>query len=83
VEEIMEYVIYFNSNRDGTRTLNSYGYWTGQSYMVQGEIFPVCTSTIDNSTKRYKTRKNAVNGAEKAYLKFGYVSKYDIEGLED
>ena len=36
-----KYVIYLDSRYPGTVRHNSYGYWSGKTYTVNGEIFPV------------------------------------------
>lgn len=77
----MGFVIYLSSNMGCSRVMNAYGYWTGKMYTHQGEYFPVCTPVKDSTVKVYRYHSNACRGAEKAYIKFGYVSAYAIETL--
>ena len=38
-----KYVIYLDSRSPGSAGNNSYGYWSGKTYTVNGETFPVHT----------------------------------------
>lgn len=57
---------------------NSYGYWSGESYTVQGEEFPVCEPST-NKRKWYKNLKRAISGGEITFFKYSYVCGFDIE----
>lgn len=71
------YYIYLYSENDFKRSGNNYGYWTGKTYIIQGEEYPI----IENEYKRkeYKSLKRAIKGGEIAYSKYGYVCGFDIE----
>ena len=48
-----KYVIYLDSRYPGTVGHNSYGYWSGKTYTVNGEIFPVHSrNSITCDTKK-------------------------------
>lgn len=74
------YSIYFYNDWTNRRTSSQYGFWTGKSYIYQGELFPVsATFGCVALRKWYKSLKRAIDGAEKALEKYGYVTAYDIE----
>lgn len=79
-----KYVIYLDSRWPGETNNNSYGYWGGKTYTVNGEIFPVHTMDfITCKTKKYTSYKRAYQGAEALLEKCAYVWKYRIEEIED
>ena len=57
---------------------NEYGYWTGKSYTVQGERYPVCENN-EYKRKGYKSLKRAISSGEGAIEKYGYVDEFDIK----
>ena len=64
----MGYVIYlFNSRWER----NSYGYWSGKNYTLQGQLFPITDVEVTERTKVYKS-KNRANRALEACLERGY-----------
>ena len=72
------YYIYLYSNNVHSKSSNQYGYWTGKSYTVEGEGYPVC----ENSTykrKEYKSLQRSIYAGEIATKKYGYVCGFDIE----
>lgn len=62
---------------------NDYGYWTGEQYIVQGEPYPICDSTVSEKTKIYKIYKRAEQSAKLAIDKYGYVDDYEIVDLNN
>ncbi len=74
------YNIYLYSDIDFRRGGNNYGYWTGKSYIVQGQEYPIVeTKTNQCKRKEYKSLKRAISGGEIAYEKYAYVCGFDIE----
>ncbi|PFL28092.1 hypothetical protein COJ26_27750 [Bacillus thuringiensis] len=51
------YVIYLSSNTSKGMSHESYGYWRGKTYQVQGETFPVTDIEVTPDTKVYKSKK--------------------------
>ena len=79
-----KYVIYLDSRYPGTVGHNSYGYWSGKTYTVNGETFPVHTRDfITCDTKKYTSYKRARQAAESLLEKCAYVWKYQIEESDD
>lgn len=79
-----KYVIYLDSRYPGSAGNNSYGYWSGKIYTVNGETFPVHTRDfITCDTKKYTSYKRARQGAESVLEKCAYVWKYQIEEIDD
>lgn len=79
-----KYVIYLDSRYPGSAGNNSYGYWSGKTYTVNGETFPVHTRDfITCDTKKYTSYKRARQGAEVVLEKCAYVWKYQIEEIDD
>ena len=79
-----KYVIYLDSRYPGTVGHNSYGYWSGKTYTVNGEIFPVHSrDSITCDTKKYTSYKRALQGAEALLEKCAYVWKCQIEEIGD
>lgn len=79
-----KYVIYLDSRYLGATGNNSYGYWSGKTYTVNGEVFPVHTRDfITCDTKKYTTYKRAYQGAEALLEKCAYVREYRIEEIDD
>lgn len=73
------YYIYLYSGKDFKRPDN-YGYWTGKSYFVQGNEYPVIYNEISkNRRKEYKSLKRAIKGGEITCERYGYVSGFNIE----
>lgn len=68
------YYIYLYSDHK----YNEYGYWTGKSYIVQGERYPVCENN-EYKRKEYKSLKRAISSGECAIEKYGYVDGFDIK----
>ena len=72
------YYIYLYSNNVHSKSNNQYGCWTGKSYAVEGEEYPVC----ENDTykrKEYKSLQRAISSGEIATKKYAYVYGFDIE----
>jgi hypothetical protein len=89
-KEVMNmYVIYLSTETQASRGFNNYGYWTGKSYVVQGESFPITVdyrneySAQGHKIKVYKSKKVAENSAKKAFDKFGHVVSVVVENYED
>ena len=58
-----KYVIYLDSRSPGSAGNNSYGYWSGKTYTVNGETFPVHTRDfITCDTKKYTSYKRLFRG---------------------
>lgn len=74
---MQEYSIYLSSENYDNYS-NEYGYWAGKCYVVQYNYYPLCDSTINERTKRYKSKIRAEKMAEKIYEKCGTVSKWII-----
>ena len=76
----MRYVIWlsdkemkgYNKDNEGV-----YGYWTGENYTVQGELFPVTDRYITSRAKVYSSKAMAERGLN-ACLKRDYA--YVIDG---
>lgn len=62
------YVIYLSSNKSKGEIHESYGYWRGDIYRVQGETFPITDIGVTFDTKVYKSKKRAENSAEKSLI---------------
>ncbi|PGY54970.1 hypothetical protein [Bacillus thuringiensis] len=75
------YVIYLSSNTSKGMSHESYGYWRGKTYQVQGETFPVTDIEVTPDTKVYKSKKRAENSAEKIFDKCGYVVSWFFEEI--
>ena len=78
------YLVYLYSDKKAKsrdpKIVSMYGYYTGKSYSVNHESFPICTlNEVTEKTKLFKSRKAAINCAEKCYDEFEYVEDYDIE----
>ena len=79
-----KYVIYLDSRYPGTVGHNSYGYWSGKTYTVNGEIFPVHSrDSMTCATKKYTSYKRAHGGAEDLLEKGDNVWKYQVEKIDD
>ena len=72
------YYIYLYSDSRYSKTSSVYGYWTGKSYTVQGEEYPVCEHS-EYERKEYKSLKRAISSGEAATKKYGYVCGFDVE----
>ena len=72
------YYIYLYSDNKYSKHVNQYGYWTGKSYTVQGEEYPVCEND-EYKRKEYKSLKRAISSGEAAKNKYGYVCGFDVE----
>ncbi|PCK15532.1 hypothetical protein CEY02_20685 [Bacillus pumilus] len=72
------YVIYLSSTNSTSRHLEHYGYWTGEHYQHQGKFYPICEEKITENTKIYKYEITANNAAERAFKKFGEVSRFMV-----
>lgn len=79
IDEYMSNFIINLSTESNSYSSNDYGYWTGKTYTLNGEVFPVCDKQISVNTKRYTSRKRAENMAKKLYEKCSYVGKYSVE----
>lgn len=72
-----------NNNKQYVLTSNTYGigneywdgYYTGDTYIYQGEVYAVCDKDI-NKAKKYSSLKRAENAAKSLYNK---VYNYDFE----
>ncbi|MGR5996717.1 hypothetical protein ACT7DF_07385 [Bacillus cereus] len=53
------YVIYLSSNTSKGMAHESYGYWRGKTYRVQGETFPITDIGVTSDTKIYKSKKKS------------------------
>lgn len=75
------YCIYLYSENDYKRNSCQYGYWSGKSYTVQGEEYPVVDDGISeyNKRKMYKSLKRAILGGKIAYNKYCYVTGFDVD----
>lgn len=74
------YYIYLYSNDEHKRSSNQYGYWTGKSYIVQGEEYPSCEDpTSKYKRKEYKNLKRVISSGETAMKKYSYVCGFDVE----
>lgn len=68
------------SNEDKIRVFpNTYGYYSGKTYIKAKEIFPYCDHKITNDTKLYKSKKIAENAAKKIADKCAYVTEFRVE----
>lgn len=74
-----DYVIYLSTELDKSEKINDYGYWTGKTYVVEGEEYPSCESLKTHNTRIYARRGNAEKMAEKLLLRCSYVASYLIE----
>ena len=74
----MRYAIYLISPDDITGS-NDYGYWAGESYKVQGELFPVTDNKITDRTRLYKSRVRAETAMTKCINTFCYVRDAEIK----
>lgn len=61
---------------------NEYGYWTGKTYTVAREVFPVCDKSITERTKIYENRRRAESMARKLNDRCVYVVTWTIEYVE-
>lgn len=77
-----EYVIYLSSERDPKNVHNSYGYWGGKTYTVDGMPFPTIGIDLEVDVKIYKSKKRAETMAEKLADRCPYVLSYLVEELE-
>ncbi|MEM5626370.1 hypothetical protein ACE2AI_23435 [Bacillus wiedmannii] len=75
------YVIYLSSNKSKGEIHESYGYWRGDIYRVQGETFPITDIGVTFDTKVYKSKKRAENSAEKIFDKCSYVVSWFVEEI--
>lgn len=73
------YVVYLSNEVKVTNFSNGYGYYTGKTHTVAGEIFPETDSKITRYTKVYKSEKVAENSAKAIANKCAYVMSYKIE----
>ena len=72
-----------NNNKQFVLSLNSYGavdghwdgYYTGDTYVHQGEVYVVCDTDIIR-TKKYSSRKRAENVAKSLFKK---ITNYIFE----
>ena len=76
-----EYVIYLSSEIIPKEATNSYGYWKGKIYTLQGDIFPATWDVVDSDVKRYKSKKRAENTVEKLADRCTYVLSWIIEEI--
>ena len=65
----LRYTIYLENSVYNT---NSYGYWVGKNYTVQGELYPITDDRVTERTKVYISRKRAENALESC-LNRGYA----------
>lgn len=73
------HVIYLTTEPEWSRSSNSYGYWQGKTYTHHGERFPMTDPEITGETKVYKSKKRAVNMAEKLIVRCPYVVDFRVE----
>ncbi|MBG9608517.1 hypothetical protein ABE18_15835 [Bacillus toyonensis] len=59
----------------------SYGYWRGETYRVQGETFPITDIRVTPDAKGYKSKKRAENSAGKIFDKCGYSVSWFVEEI--
>lgn len=77
----MGYVIKLISSNLGTH-VNYYGYWTGEQYTVQGELYPICEEYISTKTKIFKSKKIAEKSANACVERYLYVGKAEVEEFQ-
>lgn len=74
------FYLYLYDNLRCNHTSNTYGYYTGKSYTVQGLAYPVIyNGTNGFSRKEYTSLRRAITGGIAAKEKYGYVLTFDIE----
>ena len=79
----MGYVIAPKSSFSGDYG-DTYGFYQGKCYMVEGEYFPICTNDVsDESVKIYTSTKRAKRAGESLCDKCGYVIDYEIYQLTE
>ncbi|MMZ65647.1 hypothetical protein D1872_280650 [compost metagenome] len=61
---------------------NDYGYWTGKTYMVDREEFPVCEPNITENTKVYVNKRRTESMARKLFDRCPHVSTWEIETVD-
>lgn len=64
-----KYVIYLDSRSPGSAGNNSYGYWSGKTYTVNGETFPVHTRDFITCDTKNIRRTNEHAKVQKHCLK--------------
>lgn len=75
----MEHVV-FLSNKSRSTGIESYGYWTGRNYTIQGELYPITDSQVIERTKVYSTEARAKRALEACMDRpYAYVTGGHIE----
>jgi hypothetical protein len=75
----MGYTVYLMTS---TYNTNSYGYWTGKNYTVQGELYPIIDDRVTERTKVYTSKKRAKNALESCLSRgYAYVLGGEIREL--
>ena len=67
----MGYVIY----------LSELGYYTGKTYIHQGEVFPITDNKVEDRTKKYTSKIRAEKAAERISTKCDYVCSYEVKEI--
>ena len=66
------------SDKYGVGNLHWDGYYTGKTYIYEGEVYAICSTDI-NEAKIYSSLKRAENAAESLYNK---ITNYVFEVKE-
>ena len=61
---------------------NSYGYWTGKEYTVQGAKYPVTSDEKGLHLKMYQNKKAAENALKRCIDKYEYVTNGRVEEIK-
>lgn len=75
----MNKFVVFLSTESISYPSNDYGYWTGKTYTVQREKFPICEKNITSNTKRYTSRTRAEASAQKLFDSCPQVGSWKVE----
>lgn len=78
----MAFVIVLSTEANPEDGRNTYGYWTGERFVVQYEEFQRTDPILNENTKRYTSKKRAENAAEKTLERFEYVMSYSIKEVD-
>ncbi|MFF2531296.1 hypothetical protein ACFVS2_20550 [Brevibacillus sp. NPDC058079] len=76
------YVIFLSTESISYQS-NDYGYWTGKTYTVQREKFPICEKSITINTKRFTNRKRTESAAQKLFDSCPKVGSWKVEEEEE
>lgn len=79
----MHYVVWLSSSSI-SNAINSYGYWTGKDYVVNGELFPVTDYEVTDRTKIYTSKGRAERGLLACLDKgYAYVSCGEVREVRE